>query len=64
MSPKRRVNSDGGDSKKMRAITMEVKLDIVKRSEKRINSEEHYSVAWIKSVNCRLKHTYMRTCSS
>ena len=34
MAPKRKSDSsDGGDGKKRKAITMEVKLDIVKRAE-------------------------------
>lgn len=35
MAPKRKADSsDGSASKKRKAITMEIKLDIVKRSEK------------------------------
>ncbi|KAL6456245.1 hypothetical protein MHYP_G00347880 [Metynnis hypsauchen] len=45
MAPKRKADSsDGSASKKRKAITMEVKLDIAKRADKGGNSDKHWLV--------------------
>lgn len=49
---------DDGASKR-KVITIEVKLNIVKRSEKGRNINEHWPVAWFKSFDCCLKHVHM-----
>lgn len=56
MATNQSVTSSGDSaSKKREVITMEIKLNIVKCSEKGRNSDKYWPVAWFKLFNCSFK---------